>query len=136
MPHSGSSDAARPRRSPSSDERDGFDVVVVPPFTLDGRAVRSSDIRTAIAAGDLATASELLGREITVTGMPRSDGGGTALDFEMPMALPPAGTYLASTNGRDVELEVGDDGTARFRAGGSTDLDRNLPVGVRLRARR
>ena len=41
--------------------RDGFDVVVVPPFTLDGRAVRSSDIRTAIAAGDLATASELLG---------------------------------------------------------------------------
>jgi hypothetical protein len=34
--------------------------------------------------------------------------------FEMPMALPPAGTYLASTNGRDVELEVGEDGTARF----------------------
>ena len=59
-------------------QRDGFDVVVVPPFTLDGRAVRSSDIRTAIATGDLATAIELLGREITVTGMARSDGGGTS----------------------------------------------------------
>ena len=36
----------------------GFDVVVVPPFTLDGRAVRSSDIRAAIAAGDLAAAAD------------------------------------------------------------------------------
>ena len=95
--------------------RDGFDVVVVPPFTLDGRPVRSSDIRSAIAAGDLATASELLGREITVTGAARSDDGGTALEFDMPMALPPAGAYRASTNGRGVELEVGEDGTARVR---------------------
>jgi riboflavin kinase / FMN adenylyltransferase len=94
--------------------RDGFDVVVVPPFTLDGRAVRSSDIRTAIATGDLATARDLLGREVSVTGMARSDRGGTTLEFEMPMALPPAGTYLASTDGRDVELEVGQDGTARI----------------------
>src|SRR5918995_1188584 len=38
----------------------GFDVVVVPPFTLDGRAVRSSDIRAAIAAGDLAGAEAML----------------------------------------------------------------------------
>ena len=129
MPHSGSSDAARRRPLAELGRRDGFDVVVVPPFTLDGRAVRSSDIRTAIAAGDLATASELLGREITVTGMARSDGGGTTLDFEMPMALPPAGTYLASTNGRDVELEVGDDGTARFRAGDRRTLIGDLPVG-------
>ena len=95
--------------------RGGFDVVVVPPFTLDGRPVRSSDIRNAIAAGDLVTASELLGREITVTGMARSDGGDTALEFDMPMALPPAGTYVASTNGRNVKLEVGEDGTARVR---------------------
>ncbi len=33
-------------------ELDGFDLVVVPPFDIDGRSVRSSDIRTAIAAGD------------------------------------------------------------------------------------
>ena len=95
--------------------RDGFDVVVVPPFTLDGRPVRSSDIRSAIGAGDLATASELLGREISVTGAARSDDGGTALEFDMPMALPPVGAYRASTNGRTVELEIGEDGTARVR---------------------
>ena len=34
-------------------ERDGFDVVVVPPFTIDGKDVRSSAIRTAIESGDL-----------------------------------------------------------------------------------
>jgi riboflavin kinase/FMN adenylyltransferase len=95
--------------------RDGFDVVVVPPFTLDGRPVRSSEIRSAIAAGDLATAKELLGREITMTGLARSDGRGTALEFDMPVALPPAGTYRASTDGRDVELEVDENGAARVR---------------------
>ena len=31
-------------------ERDGFDVVVVPTFDLDGREVRSSTIREAVAA--------------------------------------------------------------------------------------
>ena len=36
--------------------RDGFDVVVIPPFTLDGRPVRSTEIRAAIAAGDLEAA--------------------------------------------------------------------------------
>ena len=95
--------------------RDGFDVVVVPPFTLDGRPVRSSEIRSAIAGGDLVTASELLGREITVTGTGRTDSGGTTLEFDMPMALPPAGTYVASADGRDVELLVREDGTARVR---------------------
>ena len=33
--------------------RDGFDVVVVPTFDLDGREVRSSTIREAVASGDL-----------------------------------------------------------------------------------
>ena len=33
--------------------RDGFDVVVVPPFTLEGRPVRSTEVRAAIAGGDL-----------------------------------------------------------------------------------
>ena len=34
--------------------RDGFDVVVVPPFTIDGQDVRSSSIRAAIADGGTA----------------------------------------------------------------------------------
>ena len=95
--------------------RRGFDVVVVPPYTLDGTAVRSSDIRAAIARGDLARARELLGRDVTVTGTPRPEGNALRLEFEMPVALPPPGTYPASTDGRDVELEVREDGTALVR---------------------
>jgi riboflavin kinase/FMN adenylyltransferase len=89
--------------------RDGFDVVVVPPFTLDGSPVRSSDIRAAIAAGDLERARELLGREVTVTGLPTLDGDAVRLDFEMPVALPPPGGYEASIDGRPVDLLILDD---------------------------
>jgi riboflavin kinase/FMN adenylyltransferase len=95
--------------------RDGFDLVVVPPFTLDGAPVRSSDIRAAIAAGDLARARELLGRDVTVIGLPTLDGDGLRLDFEMPMALPPAGVYRGSVDGRDVELEIDADQAVRVR---------------------
>ena len=59
-------DAGRGRAR--SAQRDGFDLVVVPPFALDGRSVRSSDIRAAIAAGDLETAERLLGRPYAVVG--------------------------------------------------------------------
>ena len=57
MRRSASSAAGRRPRSTALGERDGFDVVVVPPFTIDGQDVRSSAIRSAIAAGDLSTAS-------------------------------------------------------------------------------
>jgi riboflavin kinase/FMN adenylyltransferase len=75
--------------------RDGFEVVVIPPFTLDGRSVRSSDVRGAIAAGDLATAAELLGRPVTICAQaaPAVAGVGTPLAFAWPMALPPHGAY-------------------------------------------
>lgn len=72
--------------------RECFDVVVVEPFTLDGTAVHSSDIRIAIADGDLATAAALLGRPVTVRG--RADG--TTVDLESPLALPPSGTYAVT----------------------------------------
>lgn len=73
----------------------GFDVVVVPPFTLDGRAVRSSDIRTAIAAGDLAGAAELLGRPVTLRGNLRD----WTIDLGWPMAMPPNGEYACVVDG-------------------------------------
>ena len=57
--------------------RDGFEVVVVPPFTLDGREVRSSDIRAAIARGDLSAAARLLGRPVTISAPSR--GRSTAI---------------------------------------------------------
>jgi riboflavin kinase / FMN adenylyltransferase len=73
----------------------GFDVVVVPPFELGGLAVRSSEVRTAIAAGDLATARRLLGRPHAVAGpfVPSPAGTGGAITFELPSALPPEGRY-------------------------------------------
>ena len=80
----------------------GFDVVVVPPFTLDGRAVRSSDIRAAIAAGDLGAAAELLGRPVTLRGDLR-DG---AVSFDWPLALPPDGDYATVVEGSDARLRL------------------------------
>jgi len=68
-----------------------FEVAVVPPFTVDGRPVSSSAIRSAIAAGDLAGARRLLGRAHAVVGELRMN----RLRFEMPVALPPPAVYGA-----------------------------------------
>ena len=73
----------------------GFEVVVVPPFELDGRPVRSSDVRAAIAAGDLAEAAHLLGRHHAVVGRVDPMGQGSVVRFELPVALPPDGRYDA-----------------------------------------
>ena len=71
-------------------ERDGFDLVVVPPFEVDGQSVRSSDVRAAIAAGDLARAARLLGRPYSIVA---ATGAGGSLTVAMPVAVPPAGEY-------------------------------------------
>lgn len=81
----------------------GFEVEVAPPFTLDGRPVRSTDIRAAIAAGDLAEAHALLGRRVAVVGNASAAGAGESrLTFSLPVALPPDGRYPvgASVHGR------------------------------------
>jgi riboflavin kinase / FMN adenylyltransferase len=93
----------------------GYDVVVVPQFELDGKAVRSADIRAAIAAGDLREAEQLLGRPVSVVGtVARAARDATELSFPMPVSLPPAGAYEATltTPGggervRDVEVAPG-----------------------------
>ena len=54
----------------------GYDVVVVTPLEVDGRTIRSADIRVAIAEGRLADAA-------------------TLLESELPVALPPDGTWPA-----------------------------------------
>lgn len=92
--------------------RDGFDVVVVEPFTLGGRSVRSSEIRAAIAAGDLDGAAALLGRPVTLTGAVKRNGHlGRRVAFDLPIALPPDGDYPAHLDGAAVTLRV-DGGTA------------------------
>jgi riboflavin kinase/FMN adenylyltransferase len=93
----------------------GYQVVVVPQFTLDGEPVRSSDIRAAIAAGDLGRAERLLGRRVAVVGtVARALRASTELGFELPVALPPPGRYEAfvrtaagSLRSRELELEDG-----------------------------
>jgi riboflavin kinase/FMN adenylyltransferase len=89
----------------------GFDVVVVPPFTLDGRSVRSTEVRSAIAAGDLASAADLLGRDHTVIGVASRDeeGGEDAIvAFPLPVMLPPDGRWPAvlDTGAREHHVEV------------------------------
>lgn len=73
----------------------GFDVVVVPPFELDGQPVRSTEVRAAIASGDLDRATALLGRLHTVVGEAVPDGEGSVLRFDLPVALPPDGRWEA-----------------------------------------
>jgi riboflavin kinase/FMN adenylyltransferase len=68
----------------------GYDVVVIPALELDGQPVRSGEIRSAIAAGDLDGAARLLGRRYGITA---TVGPGGRLELPMPMALPPAGRY-------------------------------------------
>jgi riboflavin kinase/FMN adenylyltransferase len=73
-----------------------FEVVVVPPFALDGRPVSSSEIRRLVQAGALAQAGRLLGRPYSVAGARQEpDGVSTAVpvSFPLPVALPPAGDY-------------------------------------------
>ncbi len=82
-------------------EADGFRVVVVAPFDLAGRPVRSTEIRTAIAAGDLAAARTLLGRRVAVTGAvgARNGSGSQAVvRFPIPVALPPEGPYRVAVS--------------------------------------
>jgi riboflavin kinase / FMN adenylyltransferase len=92
--------------------RDGFEVIVVPPFTIDGHDVRSSAIRTAIADGDLATAERLLGRPVTIsgtveTGLGAADGL-AALQPAIPLALPPDGDYTALVEGDPRAVRISD----------------------------
>ncbi len=71
----------------------GFEVLVVPPFTLDGGTVRSTDVRDAIAAGDLARAERLLGRPVAVVGAASAVLDRSIVSFALPVALPPSGRY-------------------------------------------
>jgi len=92
-------------------ELDGFDLVVAPPFALDGRSVRSSDIRSAIAAGDFAGAERLLGRPYAVVGEVGADG---TVGFDMPVAVPLAGSYRVVVNDQPAAVTIGDSGVMRL----------------------
>jgi FAD synthase len=121
----------------------GFAVVVVPALDLGGRPVRSSEIRAAVAAGDLDAAEQLLGRPFAVAGRAnRADAAdlrSARLEFELPVALPPAGRYRAAAEPawssgmgprgplRRALAIIGPDGVVELAG------RRQLPPGERLR---
>src|SRR5262249_13164202 len=78
----------------------GFGVDVVPPLTLDGRPVSSTEVRVALQAGDVERAARLLGRPYDVCGeVVRGAGRGRTLGFptanlrtDRPL-LVPTGVY-------------------------------------------
>jgi riboflavin kinase/FMN adenylyltransferase len=90
--------------------RDGFEAVIVPPFTIDGQDVRSSAIRNAIGAGDLEGAERLLGRPVTITGTVETGVGAAdgvaALEPVMPLALPPDGDYAALVGAAPIAIRI------------------------------
>jgi riboflavin kinase/FMN adenylyltransferase len=108
-------------------DKEGFDVVVVPPFAVDDRPVSSSEIRRRVTTGDLDGAARLLGRPYSIVA---ATGAGGTLTVAMPVALPPAGEYyveVRSVNvpeapGRSAVLVVEDGGLLRVRAAGPKDL--------------
>jgi len=115
----------------------GYDVAVIPSLDLDGRPVRSGEIRSDIAAGDLAGAARLLGRPYAVVGEGRVRAGTPLrLMFPMPVALPPAGEYSvrieAATRGAGVS-DAGVAGTATIDAGGALTLRGTPTDGSRYR---
>jgi riboflavin kinase/FMN adenylyltransferase len=79
-----------------------FNVVGIPPVTVNGEVVSSTTIRQAVEAGDLKKAAEMLGREYTILGtVVRGDDLGKKIGF--PTAnlsahneqFPPNGVYFA-----------------------------------------
>jgi riboflavin kinase/FMN adenylyltransferase len=86
-------------------EQLGYEVAVVPPFALDGRPVSSSEIRAAIAAGDLAAAARLLGRPYAVVGRGSRAVRDPVLAFDVPVALPPPGWYPVRIDDLDEATE-------------------------------
>jgi len=84
--------------------RNGFDVIVHEPVTLDGEVVSSTRIRKLIAEGDVTRAARMLGRAFALTGgvVP---GTGTGRKFTFPTLnlaaeqelLPARGVYITRT---------------------------------------
>src|SRR2546428_668276 len=63
-------------------DKEGFDVVVVPPFAVDDRPVSSSELRRRVTTGDLDGAAVLLGRPYSIVATAGEDG---LLDVAMPV---------------------------------------------------
>ena len=101
---------------------DGFAVVVVPPFVVDGRQVRSTEIRAEIDAGELPPASRLMGRRVAVVGdVVGRERESVHVAFPLPVALPPEGRYAVRVEPAWVPGRV----RAEREASGHAEVDRD-----------
>jgi riboflavin kinase/FMN adenylyltransferase len=102
----------------------GYHTVVVPQFDLDGRPVRSSDIRAAIVVGDLALAARLLGHLYGITGTARlARDGLIELVPPLPVALPPVGSYPVEIGRVEGRAQDTIDGKVMVRPDGAVLVD-------------
>ena len=91
-------------------QKDNFDFSAVEEFVRSGNVVSSTSIRRAIASGQLADATKMLGRNYTLTGIVEKGHHDATRDLNHPTAnlniqygvLPPCGVYAAkaSINGK------------------------------------
>jgi riboflavin kinase/FMN adenylyltransferase len=80
----------------------GFDAIAVAPVEVSGARISSSQVRAALGAGDIATATELLAARPLLRGtVVRGDGRGRGLgfptanlEFDYTPALPALGIYV------------------------------------------
>ena len=87
----------------------GYEVHVINPVKLNGEVISSSAIRTALGSGDVAKASELLGRPYQVSGeIVHGDGRGRTigiptanLEVWAERAIPKAGVYVCKAHVQD-----------------------------------
>lgn len=107
----------------------GFEVVVVPPYEIAGREVRSADIRELIHVGDLVGAAALLGRPYAFAGERAAGKQGALADplheiltFRLPVALPPAGRYRGFVDAAWEPTGLGAAGNPPDLAGRDTNL--------------
>lgn len=88
----------------------GFDVVVLPAVISDGRVVSSSAIRKAVMAGEMETATAMLGRPYSLQGtVVHGDARGRRLGFPTAnvaladdLVCPRTGVYLTRVRWQDV----------------------------------
>ena len=90
----------------------GYEVDVVPPFTFEGKALHSSDVRRLVNTGDIAGANKLLGRGYSMAGpVEAGDRVGRRLGFptanigvEPNKLIPALGAYAGRARSEDGEF--------------------------------
>ncbi|HLY35170.1 MAG TPA: hypothetical protein VKU35_00490 [Candidatus Limnocylindria bacterium] len=113
----------------------GFDVVPVQPLVDEHGPISSARVRAALAAGEIDTATTLLGHPPTLVVQVTAERGGW-LRFAYSPALPPPGRYRATMGdvAPETVLEVGPAGEVRLEGGlpPSSGSELSIELGSRL----